>query len=280
MFDQCSWRLIKEFVGIYGISMNYAKIPKLTQKVLRAAYKVDSEMFDKFKDDYWWSYVSRHDDRIFCEIMIADRFGQNVADEFARNPESIAKALIALRTRKDMTDSQRHISDLILWEKHLTKATILQHMAKGYKSRAIYEELSKHASLPTKVTCMCGLKFRSTQYARENHYKSKHHINRVLLKLHESDFTIEVLSEPTCSNVSVPEGYPRIRRKKFRGASNVLSSPNSCTVYQFKFLDDYGTRKYRRLDLDYGAEMNAHKSRIGHKQVTYDDIVKDGWLIY
>ena len=34
MFDQASWRIIKEFVGIYGVKMDYTKITKLSRDKL------------------------------------------------------------------------------------------------------------------------------------------------------------------------------------------------------------------------------------------------------
>ena len=37
-FDQRSWRIIKEFIGIYGIKMDYTKITKLSRDKLSNAY--------------------------------------------------------------------------------------------------------------------------------------------------------------------------------------------------------------------------------------------------
>ena len=38
MFDQASWRIIKEFTGIYGVKMDYSKIAKLSRDKLSNAY--------------------------------------------------------------------------------------------------------------------------------------------------------------------------------------------------------------------------------------------------
>ena len=40
MFDQCAWRLIKEFIGIYGIKMNYTKIKNLSRAKLSKACEI------------------------------------------------------------------------------------------------------------------------------------------------------------------------------------------------------------------------------------------------
>lgn len=42
-FDQRSWRLIKDFVGIYGVKMDYSKIKNLTASTISHAMKYGKE---------------------------------------------------------------------------------------------------------------------------------------------------------------------------------------------------------------------------------------------
>ena len=43
-FDGRSWRIIKEFTGIYGVKMNYSKIAKLSRDKLSNAYFEEAKL--------------------------------------------------------------------------------------------------------------------------------------------------------------------------------------------------------------------------------------------
>ena len=144
MFDLCSWRLIKDFAGIYNIKMDYSKIKKLSRDKLSKAYFEDGKQ-----------------PLISVEISWSVNF-----DAFGNSTWS-SDAFEQIEATKSHGVKE--------W-----KALILKMAAQGYKSREFYEALQKLIEPPLKETCVCGLKIGATYRQKQKHYQTKRHINRML----------------------------------------------------------------------------------------------------
>ena len=147
-FDQRSWRIIKDFIGIYGIKMDYTKITKLSKDKISKAYfehaKLPIEPF---------------------EVSIVYRAKYN------QNGKIIS---LAPDTPSGTRPFDKSIKE---W-----KALILKKAAQGYKNREFYEAVAKMVAPapPSKVTCICGLKMGSNIDQQKAHYRTRNHINRML----------------------------------------------------------------------------------------------------
>lgn len=105
-FDQCSWRRIKEFLGIYDIDMDYTKIAKLSRSTLSDAYFKGGKLSRKpFRTSF--QYVLKFDEYGRYEVQ---------ADVF---------------------------SGMRMMPENAWKALILKHVAQGYKNRKFYETLAR-----------------------------------------------------------------------------------------------------------------------------------------
>lgn len=143
-FDQASWRVIKEFVGIYGVKLNYAKIKNLSRDKLSNAYFKEGKL-----------------------PLITVKVSWSVTFDASGISRVDKEAFKQLETTKSQTAKE--------W-----KATILKRVAQGYKNRQFYEALAKMLAPPPKATCVCGLKIGSAPRQQDAHYRTRNHINRML----------------------------------------------------------------------------------------------------
>ena len=145
-FDGRSWRIIKEFTGIYGVKMNYSKIAKLSKDKISKAYfehaKLPIEPF---------------------EVSIVYRAKYN------QNGKIIS---LAPDTPSGTRPFDKGIDE---W-----KRLILKKAAQGYKNRQFYEALAKMVAPPPKVTCVSGLKIGAAEHQKDAHYRTRAHVNRML----------------------------------------------------------------------------------------------------
>lgn len=145
MFDQRSWRIIKEFVGIYGIKMDYSKITKLSRDKLSKAY-----------------FVAGKQPRLEASILIPIQY-----DIMGNGYTSDTTDTMLNRALRRKSASE--------W-----KALILKWVAQGYKNRQFYEAVAKMVAPPPKVTCVCGMKIGPKDHQQYNHYRTRAHVNRML----------------------------------------------------------------------------------------------------
>jgi hypothetical protein len=143
-FDQASWRVIKEFVGIYGVKLNYAKIKNLSRNKLSDAYFKEGKL-----------------------PLITVQVSWSVTFDASGNSTWSEEAFKQIDTTKSQKGAE--------W-----KATILKRAAQGYKNRQFYEALAKMLSPPAKDVCVCGLKIGSAPRQQDAHYRTRNHINRML----------------------------------------------------------------------------------------------------
>ena len=144
-FDGRSWRIIKEFTGIYGIKMDYTKITNLSRDNLSKAY-----------------FVAGKQPRAETSILVPihyDIMGN------AYTSQTTDKMLNRALKRKSASE----------W-----KALILKWVAQGYKNRQFYEAVAKMVAPPPKVTCVCGMKIGPKDHQQYNHYRTRAHVNRML----------------------------------------------------------------------------------------------------
>ena len=145
-FDQRSWRIIKEFTGIYGVKMDYTKIAKLSKDKISKAYFEHAELPIKP-----------------FEVSIVYRAKYN------RNGKIIS---LAPDTPSGTRPFDKGIKE---W-----KAIILKKAAQGYKNREFYEELAKMVNPLPKITCICGLKMGYKSHQQTAHFRTRAHVNRML----------------------------------------------------------------------------------------------------
>jgi len=143
-FDQASWRVIKEFVGIYGVKMDYTKIAKLSRDKLSNAYFKEGKL-----------------------PLLTVQVSWSVNFDASGNSMWGKEAFKQIDATKSQTAKE--------W-----KATILKRAAQGYKNRQFYEAVAKMVTPPPKVTCVCGLKIGSKLCQENAHYRTRTHINRML----------------------------------------------------------------------------------------------------
>lgn len=149
MFDQRSWRLIKDFAGIYGIKMDYTKIKNLSRDKLSKAYFEDANLS---LEAFGYSIQKK---------LIYDKYGFRIRTSIP--PPHVTS------TQNYLGKSAKE------W-----KVCILTHVAQGYKNRELYEALAKLIAPSPKGTCVCGLKIGPSSKQQYRHYQSKSHINRML----------------------------------------------------------------------------------------------------
>jgi hypothetical protein len=168
-FDQCSWRVIKEFAGIYNINMDYTKVAKIPR--------------DKFSNVYF-NICKFPTPKVSVTIMVTyDHNG---------TPWRCTEDLNRLPTLK------RHSAKE--W-----KAIILKRMAQGYKNKQLYEKLAKLVAPPPKVACICGLKMGTDPHQKIAHYRTHSHINRMLKCVPVSKVADSTV--PSCGDALIRMGY-------------------------------------------------------------------------
>jgi hypothetical protein len=151
MFDQCAWRLIKDFGGIYGIKMNYSKVPMLSKdKIVIAYFDVAELSLEPF------------------EMIITQKYKYTKEGSLT----------IPERPRYEngtVCNEQIRPKTATEW-----KRLILKRAAQGYKNRKFYEALAALLIPPPKETCVCGLKMGLSQAQKYRHYQTPSHIRRML----------------------------------------------------------------------------------------------------
>jgi len=152
-FDQRSWRIIKDFVGIYNIKMDYTKITKLSKDKISKAYFEHAELPIKP-----------------FEVSIVYRAKYN------RNGKIISLTPDTPSGTRPFVPSGTRPFDKGIKE---WKAIILKKAAQGYKNRKFYEALAKMVKLP-KITCICGLKMGYKSHQQTAHFRTRAHVNRML----------------------------------------------------------------------------------------------------
>jgi len=135
--------VIKEFVGIYGVKMNYGNIKNLSRDKLSDAYFKEGKLPLLTVEVSW--------------TVKFDASGNSMWEDNA------FEQITATRTQKAKE-----------W-----KATILKRAAQGYKNRQFYEAVAKALS-PPKIKCVCGLTMGVERNQIFKHYNTKNHINRML----------------------------------------------------------------------------------------------------
>ena len=145
MFDQRSWRIIKEFVGIYGIKMDYTKITKLSRDKLSNAYFKEGKL-----------------------PLITVQVSWSITFDASGNSTWSEEAFKQIDTTKSQTTAKE-------W-----KATILKRAAQGHKNRQFYEAVARMVNPPSKATCVCGLKIGRESHQQAAHFRTRNHINRML----------------------------------------------------------------------------------------------------
>jgi hypothetical protein len=144
-FDQRSWRIIKEFAGIYCIKMDYSKIAKLPCNKLSKAYFGDGNL-------------PLFEEKVSLTAKL-NAFGKLI---WSPNDARNHRAAFAPKGAKE-------------W-----KALILRRAAQGYKNRQFYEAVAKLLAPPPKVTCVCGLNIGAKEHQQTAHYRTRAHVNRML----------------------------------------------------------------------------------------------------
>lgn len=142
-FDQASWRVIKEFTGIYGVKMDYGKIKNLSRDKLSDAYFKEGKL-----------------------PLLTVEVSWTVKFDASGNSMWESDAFKQIEATKSQTAKE--------W-----KATILKRASQGYKNRQFYEAVAK-ALAPPKVKCVCGLTMGTERNQIFQHYHTKSHINRML----------------------------------------------------------------------------------------------------
>lgn len=177
-FDGRSWRIIKEFAGIYGVKMNYSKIAKLSRNKLSNAYFEEAKLsLDQF------------------DLSIAFLCKYNKKGEIiSLNPDTPCGTRPFNKSAKQ-------------W-----KTLILKRVAQGYKNRQFYEALAKLVNPPQKVTCICGLKVGPNAHQQNAHYRTRAHVNRMLKCVPLSE-VMESSGRPVPAAIkrwgsTVPAGWP------------------------------------------------------------------------
>jgi hypothetical protein len=149
IFDQRSWRLIKDFAGIYGIKMAYTKIKNLSRDKLSKAYFEDAKLT---LEAFGFS---------FKQQLMYDRYGYRITTSMPP---------------PHLTSMQNYLGKSAKeW-----KVCILSHVGRGYKNKEFYEAVAKLVAPSPKETCICGLKMGASHKQQYRHYQSKSHINRML----------------------------------------------------------------------------------------------------
>jgi hypothetical protein len=144
-FDGRSWRIIKEFTGIYGVKMDYTKVTKLSRAQLSKAY-----------------FVAGKQPRPEMSILVPIQY------------DILGNAYTSHTTDKMFKQALKRKS-ASEW-----KALILKWVAQGYKNRQFYEAVAKMVAPPPKVTCVCGLKMGEMEHQQLAHYRTRAHVNRML----------------------------------------------------------------------------------------------------
>ena len=177
MFDQCAWRLIKEFTGIYGIKMNYSKVAMLSKdKIANAYFDVAELSLEPF------------------EMIITQKY-KYTKDGSLTIPE---------RPRYEngaVCNEQIRPKTATEW-----KRLILKRAAQGYKNRKFYEALAALLIPPPKETCVCGLKMGLSQAQKYRHYQTPTHIRRMLKCVPVKN--VECLGSLTEPRVLSKQGHP------------------------------------------------------------------------
>ena len=256
-FDGRSWRIIKEFTGIYGVKMDYTKITKLSKDKISKAYFEHAELPIKP-----------------FEVSIVYRAKYN------RNGKIISLAPDTPSGTRPFVPSGTRAFDKGIKE---WKAIILKKAAQGYKNRQFYEELAKMVAPPPKVTCICGLKMGWKSHQQYNHYRTRAHVNRMLKcvpvsKVAESK--VPVWDRMGNSHTLVLRKWSNQQRQFL-----VKQLDYRCYMREREELDKYIVDYYKssktsELYVKVTEKMKKDlKKKWGYEEYTMDDLLAGGWTV-
>ena len=256
-FDGRSWRIIKEFTGIYGVKMDYTKITKLSKDKISKAYFEHAELPIKP-----------------FEVSIVYRAKYN------RNGKIISLAPDTPSGTRPFVPSGTRAFDKGIKE---WKAIILKKAAQGYKNRQFYEELAKMVAPPPKVTCICGLRMGWKSHQQYNHYRTRAHVNRMLKcvpvsKVAESK--VPVWDRMGNSHTLVLRKWSNHQRQFL-----VKQVDYRCYMREREELDKYIVDYYKspktpELYVKVTEKMKKDiKKKWGYEEYTMDDLLAGGWTV-
>ena len=245
-FDQRSWRLIKDFVGIYGIKMDYTKITKLSKDKITKAYFDDAKLpLEPFE----------------VSIVYRVKYDQN--------------GRIISRAPDTPCGTQPFDKGVQEW-----KTLILEKAAQGYKNREFYEELAKLVAPPPKVTCVCGLKMGRKAHQQDAHYRTRNHVNRMLKCVPVSkvaNSNVPVWDRMGNSHTLVVRKWGGrhflVKQIDYRDYMREREDLDKYIVDYFK--SPKTPKIYAKVTEKMKKDM---KKKWGHKEYTMDDLLAGGWV--
>jgi len=248
-FDGRSWRIIKEFTGIYGIKMNYTNIAKLSKDKITKAYFQDAKLpIEPF------------------EVSIVYRAKYNHGGKIVS---------LAPDTPCGTRPFDKGITE---W-----KALILKKAAQGYKNRQFYEALAKLVNPPPKITCICGLKIGSKDHQKYNHYRTRAHVNRMLKCVPVSkvaDSKVPVWDRMGNSHTLVLRKWSDHHRQFLVKQVDYRDYMREREYLDKYIVDYYKSPKTPKLYAKVTEKMKKDlKKKWGYKEYTIDDILAGGWTV-
>ena len=256
MFDQRSWRLIKEFTGIYGIKMNYSKIAKLSKdKITKAYFQVAKLPIKPFE----------------VSIVYRAKYNQNgKIISLAPDTPSGTRPFVPSGTRP----FDKGIKE---W-----KAIILKKAAQGYKNRQFYEELAKMVNPPPKITCICGLKIGPNDHQQYNHYRTRAHVNRMLKCVPVSkvaDSKVPVWYRMGNSHTLVVRKWSNQQRQFLVKQIDLRPYMREREELDKSIVNYYKSPKTPELYVKVTEKMKKDlKKKWGYEEYTMDHLLAGGWV--
>jgi hypothetical protein len=244
-FDGRSWRIIKEFTGIYGVKMNYTKITKLSRDKLSKAYfehaKLPIEPF---------------------EVLIVYRAKYN------QNGKIIS---LAPDTPSETRPFDKGCDE---W-----KSLILKKAAQGYKNRQFYEALAKMVAPPEKISCVCGLKIGPNIDQQQAHYRTRNHINRMLKCVPASKVADSNVPAWQRRNI-LGNSHTLVVRKWSNQQRQFLVKQIDYRSYmeQREELDKYIVDELKPIKVTEKMKKDL-KKKWGYEEYTMDDLLTGGWAV-
>jgi hypothetical protein len=244
-FDARSWRIIKEFTGIYGVKMNYSKIAKLSKDKISKAYfehaKLPIEPF---------------------EVSIVYRAKYN------QNGKIIS---LAPDTPSGTRPFDKGIDE---W-----KRLILKKAAQGYKNRKFYEALAKWVAPPEKVSCVCGLKMVPNIDQQQAHYRTRNHINRMLKCVPVSKVSDSKVPAWQRGN-TLGNSHTVVVRKWSNHQRQFLVKRIDYRSYmeQREEIDKYIVDELKPIKVTEKMKKDL-KKKWGYEEYTMDNLLAGGWTV-
>jgi len=156
------------------------------------------------------------------------------------------------------------------------KDLILKKAAQGYKNRQFYEELAKMVNPPPKITCICGLKIGSNIHQQNAHYRTRHHVNRMLKCV--------PLSKVADSKVPVWDrmgnSHTLVVRKWYDRGSQYLVKQIDYRPYMEhrEKIDKYIVDELKPIKVTEKMKKDL-KKKWGYEEYTMDNLLAGGWTV-